>query len=38
MTNLDRYKQDLDALVKTGEQLEMSIQAECYPVGPTNSV
>jgi hypothetical protein len=31
MTNLDRYKQDLDALVKTGEQLEMSIQAECYP-------
>ncbi len=31
MTNLDRYKKDLDALVETGEQLEMSIQAECYP-------
>jgi len=31
MTNLDRYKKDLDALVKTGTQLEMSIQAECYP-------
>jgi hypothetical protein len=31
MTNLDRYKKDLDALVKTGERLEMSMQAECYP-------
>ena len=31
MTNLDRYKKDLDALAKTGENLEMSIQAECYP-------
>lgn len=31
MTNLDRYKKDLDALVETGEQLEMSIQLECYP-------
>ena len=31
MTNLDRYKKDLDALVETGERLEISIQAECYP-------
>lgn len=31
MTNLDRYKKDLDTLVKAGELLEMSIQAECYP-------
>jgi hypothetical protein len=30
MTNLGPYKKDLEALVKTGEQLEMSIQAECY--------
>lgn len=31
MTNLDRYKKDLDALVKTGEQLYLSIQKQCYP-------
>lgn len=31
MTNLDRYKKDLDALVKNGEQLEISIQVECHP-------
>ena len=31
LTNLDRYKKDLDALIATGEQLSNSIQAECYP-------
>lgn len=31
MTNLDRYKKDLDALVETGEKLSMSIQKQCYP-------
>jgi hypothetical protein len=31
MTNLDRYKQDLDALVQMGNKLQNSIQAECFP-------
>ena len=31
MSNLDRYKKDLESLITTGGQLENSIQAECYP-------
>ena len=31
MSNLDRYKKDLESLIATGQQLEISIQAECYP-------
>ena len=31
MTNLDRYKADLDALVKNGELLESAIQSESLP-------
>jgi hypothetical protein len=31
MTNRDRYEKDLDALIESGEQLDMSIQVECYP-------
>jgi len=31
MTNLDRYKKDLDALANTGDELMNSIQAECCP-------
>lgn len=30
-SNLDRYKQDLDALILRGEQLFHAIQSECYP-------
>jgi len=29
MTNLDRYRKDLDALLKKGEKLFLAIQAEC---------
>lgn len=32
MSNLDRYKKDLESLVGTGEQLLNSIQAEFHPV------
>ena len=31
MSNLDRYKKDLESLIATVQQLEISIQAECYP-------
>jgi hypothetical protein len=31
MTNLDRYKKDVDRLIDRGAQLEMSIQAACFP-------
>ena len=31
MSNLDRYKKDLESLIGTGEQLAYSIQAERYP-------
>ena len=31
MSNRDRYKKDLESLIATGQQLEISIQAECYP-------
>ena len=31
LSNLDRFKKDLDSLIKTGDQLEYSIQAESYP-------
>jgi hypothetical protein len=31
MTNLDRYKKDLDALINTGELLHFSMQSECFP-------
>ena len=31
MSNLDRYKKDLESLITTGQQLEISIRAECYP-------
>lgn len=30
-TNLDRFKEDLDRLIKTGGRLEMAMQLECYP-------
>ncbi len=31
LTNLDRYKNDLDSLIAKGEQLQNAIQQECYP-------
>ena len=31
MTNLDRYKKDLGALVETGGELVISLEAECHP-------
>ena len=31
MSNLDRYKKDLESLITTGQQLEISIKAKCYP-------
>ena len=31
MSNLDRYKKDLESLISTGEQLQNSIQVECFP-------
>ena len=31
MSNLDRYKKDLESLITTGQHLEISIKAECYP-------
>ncbi|MYE43213.1 MAG: hypothetical protein F4X79_04195 [Acidobacteria bacterium] len=31
MSNLDRYRKDLESLVSTGDQLVNSIQAECHP-------
>ena len=31
MSNLDRYKNDLESLIATGGQLENAIQAESYP-------
>jgi len=31
ISNLDRYRKDLDALIATGERLEMSIQSESIP-------
>src|SRR5437870_236525 len=30
-SNLDRYKQDIDALIRRGDQLHNAIQANCYP-------
>ena len=30
-TNLDRFKKDLDRLVKMGSRLELAIQHECFP-------
>jgi hypothetical protein len=32
-SNLDRYRKDLDALVKTGDRLFLAMQAECDPEG-----
>ena len=31
MTNLDRYKRDLDALIKLGDRLHLSMQRDCFP-------
>ena len=31
LSNLDRFKKDLESLIKTGDQLHNSIQAEAYP-------
>ena len=31
MSNLDRYKKDLESLIATGKLLEMSLQAKYYP-------
>src|SRR5208337_2337207 len=30
-SNLDRYKQGLDSLIRAGEQLELAMQKECVP-------
>lgn len=30
VTNLDRYKNDLDALLATGERLHQAMQLECF--------
>lgn len=30
-SNLDRYKKDLDALLAKGEELHLTMQAECFP-------
>ena len=31
ISNLDRYKKDLDSLIATGERLFLAIQRECMP-------
>ncbi len=31
MSNLDRYKKDLESLIETGGELRLSIEAKCYP-------
>ena len=31
LSNLDRYKKDLVALIATGEKLHLAIERECYP-------
>jgi len=31
VTNVDRYKRDVEALIKLGEQLHLSMQRECFP-------
>jgi hypothetical protein len=30
-TNLDRFRSDLEALIKRGDRLHLAIQAECFP-------
>jgi hypothetical protein len=30
-TNLDRFKNDLARLIKTGSNLELAMQYECFP-------
>ena len=32
LSNLERYKKDLDALVATGESLYLAMKVECFPV------
>ena len=31
MTNLEKYKKDLESLIARGEDLYVGIQLECYP-------
>ena len=31
MSNLDRYKTDLESLIETGKLLDLLMRAECYP-------
>lgn len=31
ISNLDRYKKDLDSLIREGDQLHMAMQHECFP-------
>jgi hypothetical protein len=31
LTNLDRYKKDLESLIAKGERLHIAMQAECFP-------
>jgi len=31
LSNLDRYKKDLESLITSGSELQNAIQAECHP-------
>ena len=31
MSNLERYKKDLDALLSRGEKLQLAMTVECFP-------
>ncbi len=31
LTNLDRYKEDLDSLLAKGDELHLAMQFECFP-------
>ena len=31
VSNLDRFKDDLDALIQKGNKLHIALQAECFP-------
>lgn len=31
LSNLDRYKKDLDSLLARAEQLHLAMQRECFP-------
>lgn len=38
MTNLDRFKKDLEDLIKEGNRLHLAIQAECFPTKTTEVI